>query len=292
MRTILAAFYCVIALTAAEAQPADVATIEAIDDAAGELDEAFVMQDAEAIKALVTPDHVAVTYYYEEPQSVAEQIASLPELKYEQQNLSEPTVAMLGEDAALRTFTASLSGTFKGKPLTARVFVTAIMVKRDGKWLEHFYQVTKLPSGGDDKPGCKDVAGTYLTKNSAEEGGFTSRSLLSLGRGGVASLTDSGEGGEAGFAPFTDGRGAWSCVTGDHGEIVMTVTTLDFTSPPGGVSAQIGRLDFDLGYDPGVGTIAGTASLYFIPLEADPLASDAVKDGRQFQIAGKRVEVP
>ncbi len=45
----------------------DVATIEAIDNAAGELDEAFVKQDAEAIKSLTTPDHVAVTHYYGEP---------------------------------------------------------------------------------------------------------------------------------------------------------------------------------------------------------------------------------
>jgi hypothetical protein len=31
----------------------------------------------------MTADHIAVTPYYSAPQSVAEQIASLPELKYE-----------------------------------------------------------------------------------------------------------------------------------------------------------------------------------------------------------------
>ncbi|HMK41601.1 MAG TPA: nuclear transport factor 2 family protein [Methyloceanibacter sp.] len=122
----------------------DVAAIEAIDNAAGELDEAFVKQDADAIKSLTTPDHVAVTHYYGEPTTVAEQIASLPELKYEQTNLTEPTVKLLGPDAAMRTFTAKLDGTFKGESLTARVFVTQIMQKLDGKWREKFYQVTAL----------------------------------------------------------------------------------------------------------------------------------------------------
>jgi len=122
----------------------DVAEIEGIDNAAGELDEAFVKQDADAIKSLTTPDHVAVTHYYGEPTTVAEQIASLPELKYEQTNLTEPTVKLLGPDAAMRTFTAKLDGTFKGESLTARVFVTQIMQKLDGKWREKFYQVTAL----------------------------------------------------------------------------------------------------------------------------------------------------
>jgi hypothetical protein len=70
--------------------------------------------------------------------------ASLPELKYEQTNLTEPTVKLLGPDAAMRTFTAKLDGTLKGESLSARVFVTQIMQKLDGKWREKFYQVTAL----------------------------------------------------------------------------------------------------------------------------------------------------
>ena len=51
---------------------------------------------------------------------------------------------LLGPDAAMRTFTAKLDGTFKGELLSARVFVTQIMQKLDGKWREKFYQVTAL----------------------------------------------------------------------------------------------------------------------------------------------------
>lgn len=122
----------------------EVQTIEAIDNAAGMLDEAFERQDAEAIKALTTPYHLAVTHYYEEPQTVAQQIASLPDLKYQQTNLSEPTVTLLGPDAALRRFTAKLEGSYKGKVLAGPVYITQVMVMRDGKWLEDFYQVTAL----------------------------------------------------------------------------------------------------------------------------------------------------
>jgi ketosteroid isomerase-like protein len=122
----------------------NVATIEAIDNAAADLDEAFVKRDADAIKSLTTPDHLAVTHYYGEPKTVEEQIATLPELKYEQTNLTEPTVKLLSEDFAMRTFTAKLDGTFKGESLSARVFVTQLMQKLDGKWREKFYQLTPL----------------------------------------------------------------------------------------------------------------------------------------------------
>jgi hypothetical protein len=46
----------------------------------------------------------------------------------------------------MRTLTAKFDGTFRGKSLTARVFITSILGKRDGKWLERFYQVTALGS--------------------------------------------------------------------------------------------------------------------------------------------------
>lgn len=95
---------------------------------------------------------------------------------------------------------------------------------------------------------CHDLVGTYLTKNYAkgESGGnFTSRSLIALSGSGLASFTDSGEGGEAGFGPFTDGRGSWRCLEDNKAHAV----TLDFTTPTAASpKAEIGRLDFDLAY--------------------------------------------
>jgi hypothetical protein len=139
---------------------------------------------------------------------------------------------------------------------------------------------------------CRDLVGTYLTKNFAKGGSgesFTSRSLISLTGSGQAFFTDSGEGGEAGFAPFTDGRGVWRCVSGNK----VRVLTLDFTTPtPDAPRAQIGRLDLDLAYDAGSKTIKGTGTLHLIPLGGDPLIPGELGGGRQFEIVGQRIEAP
>jgi len=126
-------------------QPNDTASIEAVDNAVAELDEAYQTQDADTIEAHVTSDDVAVAPYYGTPYSVAQQIGSLPDLKFKQTDLSEPKVVLLGPDIALPTVTAKLDGTFKGKSISSpKVLITSIVVKQDGKWLEGLYQVTHL----------------------------------------------------------------------------------------------------------------------------------------------------
>ena len=132
-----------LALGGADAK-ADDAAIEAVNAAAAALDEAFERQDAKAIEQLTTRDHVAVTSYYDGPRSVAEQVKSLPELKYSQTNLDEPAVTLLGADVALRRFRADLKGTYQDVPIASPVYITSLMVKREGRWQEQFYQVTAL----------------------------------------------------------------------------------------------------------------------------------------------------
>lgn len=141
---LIAASILVYAGVGACAQESDVAAIEAVDDVVAKLDEAFEAQDAETVKSLMTPDHLSVTPYYGTPQSVDEVIALLPDLKYEQTDLSQPKVVLLGSDTAIRTLTGKVAGTFKGSAFSEKVFITAIVVKQDGKWLEKFYQVTHL----------------------------------------------------------------------------------------------------------------------------------------------------
>jgi uncharacterized protein (TIGR02246 family) len=270
----------------------DAGTIAAVNAAAEALDKAFEQQDAKAIAALMTPDHVAVTPYYDGPQSTAEQIASLPDLKYEQETLDEPKVTLLGPDAAIRTFSAELKGTYKGRPLPSPAFVTVLMVRQDGKWLEKFYQVTRIAGERMSRRGaCRELAGTYLTRNSAG-GGFTSRSLLSFDRGGLVFFGDSGGGGELSYAPFSSGQGAWRCVTNGEATEARAIV-LDFTFPKAGNgTAQIGRLDFQLVYKPETGGIEGTAILYFMPLESEPLKVQTLPAGREFKIDGERVDLP
>ncbi|HSA66364.1 MAG TPA: nuclear transport factor 2 family protein [Methyloceanibacter sp.] len=142
--TALLVFVFCLAANLPQARAGEAETIAAINAAAAALDNAFERQSADEIKHMMTADHIAVTPYYDAPQTVAEQIASLPELKYEQTNIGAVKVDVLGPDAGMRTFTARLDGTYKGKPIPSPAFVTAIMVRQDGQWKERFYQVTAV----------------------------------------------------------------------------------------------------------------------------------------------------
>jgi len=126
------------------ARAGDAETIAAVNKASAALDAAFESRNAEAVKAMMTPDHEAVTPYYDGPKSVSAQIASISDLTYEQTIVGETRVQLLGPGAAIRTFKAKLDGTFKGRPIAPRVFVTSIMVKDGDAWLERFYQVTAM----------------------------------------------------------------------------------------------------------------------------------------------------
>ena len=143
-KLILSILAFVLAAGIAGANAGEPATVAAINAASAALDDAFERQSAEDIKRMVTADHLAVTPYYDAPQTAAQQIASLPELKYKQTNTGEVKVVVLGPDAGMRTFTARLDGTYKGKTIPPDVFVTSIMVRQDGQWREKFYQVTAL----------------------------------------------------------------------------------------------------------------------------------------------------
>lgn len=120
----------------------ETADVEAIDDVVARLDEAFQEHNLEAAKTLMTSDHIAVTPYYSGPQSFEEVVATFSEYKIKQTNLSAPEVQLLGSDYAMRTWTAKLEGAFKDRTISDKVFITSVMVKQDGKWLEKFYQVT------------------------------------------------------------------------------------------------------------------------------------------------------
>ena len=146
MRNIAAIVSLTILVTAglSPARAGEAETIDAIVKAAAALDQAFEAQGTKAVTDLMTPDPVAVTPYYDGPQTVADQLGSLPKLKYEQTIDSKPTVAVLCSDAAARTFEAELNGSFEGKPIASKVYVSEIWVKRDGAWAEKLYQVTAL----------------------------------------------------------------------------------------------------------------------------------------------------
>ncbi|WP_083241218.1 nuclear transport factor 2 family protein [Methyloceanibacter stevinii] len=144
MIKILATLITCIFLTVPAFADERLADVEAIDNAVGQLDEAFATDDPDALKALMTEDHIAVLPFHQGPETVEQMIDGLSKTDIKQTDLSEPTVVFLGPDSAMRTLTAKFEGTYEDKPVDSTVFITSIMTKKDGKWLESFYQVTTI----------------------------------------------------------------------------------------------------------------------------------------------------
>lgn len=146
-------------------------------------------------------------------------------------------------------------------------------------------------SADEELSACFDAVGTFLTTNiNPDRGADVGRSLISLTNGGHVFLTDSNEGGEAGFAPFTEGRGAWRCVSHESGELHIRATVLDFTHKNDMFPDQkIARLDYDAVYDEEGDRLSADVKIYFMPIDADPMDPANLGDPIPNQISGVRV---
>jgi hypothetical protein len=122
----------------------DLAVAEAIKAAKAELDTAFQNQDAATIERLVTADHRAATTYYGRVFTTADELATLLEFKATYFDFTDVKVTVLGPDAAMITFENLYKGTFQGRPLPERVFVSETWVKQDGTWRQQLYQETPI----------------------------------------------------------------------------------------------------------------------------------------------------
>lgn len=142
--------YCAAAAVAAfliQAPPAtadDMTAATEIKAAKTTLDDAFARRDAATIEKMVTADHVATTTYYGRPFTTADELATLAEFDARYFDFTDLEVTMLAPDSAMITFENSYDGTFEGRPLPERVFVTEIWLKQDGQWLQRLYQETPI----------------------------------------------------------------------------------------------------------------------------------------------------
>jgi Domain of unknown function (DUF4440) len=143
---IVAATVAVLIVLGAHAVPAFSDELADLKEARAKLEAAFVKQDADAIRGLMTPDHIAATHVFGGAISRDEQIAFVPDLKVTFSDISEPEITMFGTEAAYVTYEESLHGTFRGEPLPDRVFASELWVMEDGKWLEKAYQETIIDS--------------------------------------------------------------------------------------------------------------------------------------------------
>ncbi len=137
---------------------------------------------------------------------------------------------------------------------------------------------------------CAGVVGSWLTTNPGKE---PSRSLITLTADGLVLFADSGEGGGAGFAPFTGSHGAWRCVAADGGGLQLSATMLDFTLPTvDWPNQQIGRLDVAATVDTTKGGMSGTMTLYLADLEDDPIADAKLAVDAEGQFTAVRITAP
>lgn len=137
---------------------------------------------------------------------------------------------------------------------------------------------------------CFDAVGTYIAEKtvaSADAG----PSLISLTNGGHAFLVDANEAGVEGYAPFSDGLGAWRCVAADADTIHIHATVMDFTFiTEDHPEQQIARLDYTVAYDLDSEVFQGTAELFFLPLHSDPTDRDALPEpALTIDLSGVRV---
>jgi hypothetical protein len=138
---------------------------------------------------------------------------------------------------------------------------------------------------------CADAVGTFLMKETLEDGTTLSRSLIALTNGGHIMFIGSDEQGESGYAPFSDGLGRWRCLSRQGETPMLSAIILDFTFPSGS-EQRLARVDLEGTVDPINGTLNAKATLSFFPLDVDPLNSEPSAQGGEFILVGHKIIVP
>ncbi len=112
-----------------------------------ELNQAFVDRNMVKIETMVTPDQIAIIPEYGKPITFAERLATFDQYSVVKSDFTPTEVTVLDPSAVLVTYENSNQGSYAGKPLSPRVFVSQIWVKQDGKWRQQFYQETPITGG-------------------------------------------------------------------------------------------------------------------------------------------------
>ncbi len=105
---------------------------------------AFEAGDADRIRSLMTPDHVAVSPNYARAYSVDDQIGSLGDLDYRVVKIGALAIDLIDADVALVSQELTVEGSFRGSPLPEEIYVTQVWVRRDDRWLQRLYQETDI----------------------------------------------------------------------------------------------------------------------------------------------------
>jgi len=136
-------------LPASGAWADDAALTAEIKARVNELNQAFADRDTAKIETMITADQIAVIPVYGKPTTFAERLPTLDQYKAIRSAFAPTQVKALGGTAVLVTYENSKQGTYAGKPLSPRVFVSQIWVKQDGEWRQRLYQETPITGSQD-----------------------------------------------------------------------------------------------------------------------------------------------
>jgi uncharacterized protein (TIGR02246 family) len=106
---------------------------------------AFNKGDVEAVRKLLTEDHVALLTYAHFS-NAADQLKVLADFKFSKYKIDDLKVKPLTGDVAQVIYRATITGSYAGKVVPSPVHVGEVWVKRDGKWLQASYQETPRES--------------------------------------------------------------------------------------------------------------------------------------------------
>jgi hypothetical protein len=115
----LLALLAVGVLHASGARADDAAVVAEMKAAKTALDDAFASHDKATIKAMVTPDHLAVTSFYGRPVNTDDELAVVDEFEPELSDFTDTVVKLPGPDAAQITFENSIQGNVPGQAAAA-----------------------------------------------------------------------------------------------------------------------------------------------------------------------------
>ncbi len=149
-----------------------------------------------------------------------------------------------------------------------------------------------IAAQADDCPG---IQGTYLTTKVDRTGvdkGARGRTILTLAVGGSAAMTDSAQGGIAGYQAFGMMQGEWNCVPADDGSYRIQATLVDFSYPDdANPDATVARVDVSGVIDGASGALLGTTKVNIFPLFDDPFAGQDPSVTVEYDFKGQRIRI-
>lgn len=142
---------------------------------------------------------------------------------------------------------------------------------------------------------CLPLLGTYLTKKvdtSGVDKGIKGRTILSLAEGRFAIMTDSAEGGIAGYQAFGMMQGIWRCEDGGENSMRFHATLVDFSYPDEkNPDPKIGRIEISGLVDIASGSLKGRTAVEIFPLFDDPFSGKAPELVVNYDFEGQRIQV-